>query len=79
MKLRIIGQFNLGFIIATLNKNELFILDQHACDERYNLEKLISIIKVDSQPLMKPIFTDIAYDSFILIQKYEKILIAYGF
>lgn len=32
--MRIIGQFNLGFIIAEL-RGDLFILDQHACDEKY--------------------------------------------
>lgn len=38
--MRIIGQFNLGFIIAELNNpttstSDLFIFDQHACDEKY--------------------------------------------
>ena len=32
--MKIIGQFNLGFIIAEL-RGDLFILDQHACDEKY--------------------------------------------
>ena len=32
--MRIIGQFNLGFIIAEYH-NDLYILDQHACDEKY--------------------------------------------
>jgi DNA mismatch repair protein PMS2 len=32
------GQFNKGFIMATLNENDLFILDQHACDEKFNFE-----------------------------------------
>eukprot|EP00957_Ditylum_brightwellii_P172386 13123879-Ditylum_brightwellii.AAC.1 len=38
--LEIIGQFNLGFIIAKTRDNHLYILDQHACDEKYNFEKL---------------------------------------
>lgn len=33
-RMRIIGQFNLGFIIAELD-GDLYILDQHACDEKY--------------------------------------------
>ena len=38
-KLRVIGQFNKGFIMCTKNNNEdLFILDQHACDEKFNFE-----------------------------------------
>ncbi|XP_062444681.1 mismatch repair endonuclease PMS2 isoform X2 [Rhea pennata] len=38
-KMEIIGQFNLGFIIAKLN-SDLFIIDQHATDEKYNFEML---------------------------------------
>jgi DNA mismatch repair protein PMS2 len=36
--LKVSGQFNKGFIMATLNENDLFILDQHACDEKFNFE-----------------------------------------
>ncbi len=36
--LHVVGQFNKGFIMATLKETELFILDQHACDEKYNFE-----------------------------------------
>jgi DNA mismatch repair protein PMS2 len=32
--MNIIGQFNLGFMIAECD-NHLYILDQHACDEKY--------------------------------------------
>lgn len=38
-KMEVIGQFNLGFIIAKLN-SDLFIIDQHATDEKYNFEML---------------------------------------
>lgn len=37
--MEIIGQFNLGFIITKL-KSDLFIIDQHATDEKYNFEML---------------------------------------
>ena len=33
-QMRIVGQFNLGFIVAEL-RGDLFLLDQHACDEKY--------------------------------------------
>lgn len=36
--LNVAGQFNKGFIMATLNENDLFILDQHASDEKFNFE-----------------------------------------
>ncbi len=32
--MKILGQFNLGFIIAE-HKGDIYILDQHACDEKY--------------------------------------------
>ena len=34
-RMDILGQFNLGFIIAKLD-NDLFIIDQHASDEKFN-------------------------------------------
>lgn len=33
-RMRVLGQFNLGFIIAELD-GDLYILDQHACDEKF--------------------------------------------
>ena len=38
--MEIIGQFNLGFILAKDNRNQnLWILDQHGCDEKFNFER----------------------------------------
>lgn len=39
LQMQIIGQFNLGFIITKL-RGDLFIIDQHATDEKYRFEKL---------------------------------------
>eukprot|EP00039_Didymoeca_costata_P023879 m.8578 g.8578 ORF g.8578 m.8578 type:complete len:899 (-) comp3926_c0_seq1:73-2769(-) len=52
-KMEILGQFNLGFIIVRL-KNDLFIVDQHATDEKYNFERLQLETKVRSQALVVP-------------------------
>ncbi|KAF9766491.1 hypothetical protein IL306_001115 [Fusarium sp. DS 682] len=67
LRMRIAGQFNMGFIIATrpanvrseedqevTEKNELFIIDQHATDEKYNFERLQEIQTVQSQRLVHP-------------------------
>ena len=70
-KMRIIGQFNLGFILATRSseddlddtgagptssssKDELFIIDQHASDEKINFERLQAETVVQNQRLVQP-------------------------
>ncbi|XP_044270750.1 mismatch repair endonuclease PMS2 [Tribolium madens] len=49
----VIGQFNLGFIITKL-KNDLFIIDQHATDEKYNFEQLQANTVMENQILVNP-------------------------
>ncbi|XP_070579403.1 mismatch repair endonuclease PMS2-like isoform X2 [Ptychodera flava] len=51
-KMEILGQFNLGFIIAKL-KQDLFIIDQHATDEKYNFEMLQKHTTLQSQRLIQ--------------------------
>ncbi|KAK4157251.1 hypothetical protein C8A00DRAFT_29815 [Chaetomidium leptoderma] len=68
-KMRIVGQFNLGFILAVREgapsteeaspeaaaaDDELFIIDQHASDEKYNFERLQATTTVQSQRLVQP-------------------------
>ena len=59
-----IGQFNKGFIIARRRRSsggpsqtgvmdDLFIVDQHASDEKYNFETLQQTTRVDSQRLIR--------------------------
>ncbi|OWR42288.1 putative DNA mismatch repair protein pms2 [Danaus plexippus plexippus] len=52
-KMKIIGQFNLGFIITRLD-DDLFIIDQHATDEIYNFETLQKTTELTSQKLVIP-------------------------
>ena len=52
--MHIIGQFNLGFILATRNNTDLFIIDQHASDEKYNFERLQATTIVQNQRLVRP-------------------------
>ncbi|KAK7134540.1 hypothetical protein R3I93_017837 [Phoxinus phoxinus] len=51
--MEIIGQFNLGFIITKL-KSDLFIIDQHATDEKYNFEILQQNTILKGQRLIVP-------------------------
>ncbi|KAI0142774.1 DNA mismatch repair protein MutL [Xylariaceae sp. FL1272] len=67
-KMKIIGQFNHGFILASRMgdecnddpaakikpDDELFIIDQHATDEKYNFERLQASTIVQSQRLVHP-------------------------
>uniref|UniRef100_A0A182P0N7 MutL C-terminal dimerisation domain-containing protein n=1 Tax=Anopheles epiroticus TaxID=199890 RepID=A0A182P0N7_9DIPT len=52
-KMEIVGQFNLGFIIARLG-DDLFIVDQHATDEKYNFEDLQRTTVLQNQRLVVP-------------------------
>ncbi|KAJ6008397.1 hypothetical protein N7540_012373 [Penicillium herquei] len=55
-QMRIIGQFNLGFILAVRpgdDHDELFIIDQHASDEKFNFERLQAETVVQNQRLVR--------------------------
>ena len=52
-KMEVLGQFNLGFIIAKLS-NDLFIVDQHASDEKFNFEDQQRNTTIKSQRLIAP-------------------------
>jgi len=65
--MRVVGQFNLGFIVVRRQKSpeeddsgrrrhvadDLFIVDQHAADEKYNFETLQATTKIASQKLFR--------------------------
>ena len=58
--MHIVGQFNLGFILAVRAPSsstpnpDLFIIDQHASDEKYNFERLQANTVVQNQRLVHP-------------------------
>eukprot|EP00051_Salpingoeca_urceolata_P022299 m.359958 g.359958 ORF g.359958 m.359958 type:complete len:1014 (+) comp19953_c2_seq4:5393-8434(+) len=51
--MEILGQFNLGFIVARLG-DDVFVVDQHATDEKYNFERLQKEHVLTSQKLIHP-------------------------
>lgn len=53
VKMELIGQFNLGFLIVRLD-DDLFIIDQHATDEKYNFETLQKTTSLQHQSLVVP-------------------------
>uniref|UniRef100_F6YD85 Mismatch repair endonuclease PMS2 n=1 Tax=Ornithorhynchus anatinus TaxID=9258 RepID=F6YD85_ORNAN len=70
-QMEIIGQFNLGFIITKLNA-DLFIIDQHATDEKYNFEMLQLHSVPQGQRLIVPQNLNLtAVNEAILIENLE--------
>ncbi|KAG0633607.1 hypothetical protein HOY80DRAFT_896239 [Tuber brumale] len=66
-EMQIKGQFNKGFILAT-RADDLFIIDQHASDEKYNFEKLQQVTIVQNQRLAVPKKLDLmAVDEIVVI------------
>lgn len=65
--MKILGQFNLGFIIVLLD-NDVFLIDQHASDEKYNYERLQHSTTIHEQNLICPQQLDIslAYEDIII-------------
>jgi DNA mismatch repair protein PMS2 len=83
--MRIIGQFNLGFIIAvrpptiTSPTSDLFIIDQHASDEKYNFERLSATTTLVSQRLVHPHSLELTAVEEELILSNEHSLTTNGF
>ncbi|KAF9530776.1 MutL C terminal dimerization domain-containing protein [Crepidotus variabilis] len=81
--MEVVGQFNLGFIIArrrTRNSgvevdkkmDDLFIVDQHAADEKYNFENLQATTKIEAQKLVRPRPLELpAADEMLVIENLE--------
>lgn len=89
-KMKIIGQFNLGFIItsrspesssgsASKSANDLFIIDQHASDEKYNFERLQATTLVQSQSLVHPKTLDLTALEEEIIMENLSVLESNGF
>lgn len=83
--MRIIGQFNLGFILAvrpptsTSPSAELFIIDQHASDEKFNFERLSATTVLVSQRLVHPHQLELTAVEEEVIHANKASLIANGF
>jgi DNA mismatch repair protein PMS2 len=81
----IIGQFNLGFILAVRpalddgDEDELFIIDQHAADEKYNYERLQRTVTLQNQRLVRPKPLDLTAIEEEIILNNKEALKANGF
>ena len=81
----IIGQFNLGFILAVRpalddgDEDDLFIIDQHAADEKYNYERLQRTVTLQNQRLVRPKPLDLTAIEEEIILNNKEALKANGF
>ena len=63
-----IGQFNLGFIVARLH-GDLFIVDQHASDERRNFERLQATTQLTRQRLVHPLPLQLSASDALVLRR----------
>jgi len=77
-KMDVVGQFNLGFIVAKLN-SDLFIIDQHASDEIYNFETLQQNSVLQTQNLVCPQKLCLTSSDIIILQENMAIFEKNGF
>ncbi|OZJ03360.1 hypothetical protein BZG36_02984 [Bifiguratus adelaidae] len=81
-RMMVLGQFNLGFIIALLatdGRRDLFIIDQHASDEKYNFETLQQTTVIQSQKLFVPRALELTAGEEIIAAENEDIIAANGY
>lgn len=81
-EMNIIGQFNHGFILATLvkeNSTLLIVIDQHAADEIYRFELLKKTFQVKKQRLIHPIPLKIDQIQNLIIEDNMEIIEKNGF
>nr|GAT47950.1 predicted protein [Mycena chlorophos] len=76
-EMEVLGQFNLGFIvvrrrISGSGMDDMFIVDQHAADEKYNFETLQQTTTIRSQKLFRPQPLELTVaDELLALEKIE--------
>lgn len=74
----VIGQFNLGFILV-LRHDDIFIIDQHASDEKSNYERLLRETVFDSQNMARPKKLELSSIEKLSIEEHLETLRRNGF
>lgn len=77
--MKVLGQFNLGFIITSLNDKDIYIIDQHASDEKYNFETLQQTTRMETQSLYSPQELDLTASEEHVVMDNLEIFKANGF
>lgn len=83
-RMRILGQFNRGFIIAGLpssteGEEDLYIIDQHASDEKYNFETLQRAHRMQAQALLAPKTLQLSAGDEITLIEHQDVVERNGF
>ncbi|GAB7337172.1 hypothetical protein MBLNU457_g2560t1 [Dothideomycetes sp. NU457] len=92
LRMRIVGQFNLGFILAVrpatedstqpssaADQDHTFIIDQHAADEKFNFERLTRTTTLEPQRLVQPKPLELTAVEEEIILSNSAALVANGF
>ncbi|VVB07009.1 unnamed protein product [Arabis nemorensis] len=77
-RMQVLGQFNLGFIIAKLDR-DLFIVDQHAADEKFNFEHLARSTVLNQQPLLQPLTLELSAEEEFTVLMHMDVIRENGF
>ena len=78
LHMKVLGQFNYGFIIARF-KHDLYVIDQHAADEKYNYERYRANTRLTQQPLIRPIPLHLSREHEQVIHDHQEIFTRLGF
>jgi DNA mismatch repair protein PMS2 len=77
-RMEVLGQFNKGFIIARL-ADDLYIIDQHASDEKCRFEMLQRNTFLRTQPLIAPLPLDLSPGDEDILEQRSAIFMKSGF
>ncbi|KDO31448.1 hypothetical protein SPRG_04063 [Saprolegnia parasitica CBS 223.65] len=78
LRMDVVGQFNLGFIIARCGR-DLYIIDQHASDEKFRFETLQKSTVLHQQPLVRPLRLEVTAVEEMTILEHMAIFEKQGF
>lgn len=81
-RMTVIGQFNLGFILVRRRmgtEDDVFIVDQHAADEKFNFEALQQTTRLKSQRLLRPRLLQLPSSVEFVAAQHLDTLAAHGF
>ncbi|CAO0803345.1 unnamed protein product [Mucor circinelloides] len=78
-RMQVLGQFNLGFMITALDDQDLYIIDQHASDEKYNFETLQQTTQIKGQRLISSPILDLTAAEEHIVMDNVDIFKANGF